>query len=100
MNDLKKLILASIGGVSMTYDKVEEMVEKLASRGQITLEQGKKLSEELMRKGKQKDDSIDKDEVQAILLQMNVAQRKDIEELELKIAALNAQIDEMVENNE
>lgn len=101
MNDLKKMILAGIGGASLSYDKAEEMVEKLASKGQITVDQGKKLSEELIRKGKGKlkDDAIDKDEIQAILLQMNVAQRKDIEELEAKIAVLNVQIDELIENN-
>lgn len=101
MNDLKKMILAGIGGASMTYDKAEEMVGKLASRGQITVEQGKKLSEELIRKGKgkMKDDAIDKEEIQAILLQMNVAQRNDIDDLEVKIATLNAQIDELIEKN-
>ncbi|MFL2106423.1 phasin family protein [Desemzia sp. FAM 23991] len=101
MNDLKKMILAGIGGASMSYDKAEEMVEELATRGQITVDQGKKLSEELIRKGKgkMKDDTLDKDEIQAILLQMNVAQRKDIEDLELKITALNAQMDELIENN-
>lgn len=95
------MILAGIGGASLTYDKAEEMVEKLAFKGQITVDQGKKLSEELIRKGKgkMKNDTIDKDEIQAILLQMNVAQRKDIEDLEGKIATLNAQIDELIENN-
>lgn len=102
MNELKKLILASIGGASMSYDKVEETINKLSTRGQITVDEGKKLSEELIRKGKGKfkDDSIDKDELQALLLQMNVAQRKDIDDLEKRIADLNSQIDELVAKND
>lgn len=102
MNELKKLILASIGGASMTYDKAEETINKLSTRGQITVEEGKKLSEELLRKGKGKmqDDSINKEELQAMLLQMNVAQRKDIEDLEIKVAELNRQIDELVAKND
>lgn len=102
MNELKKLILASIGGASMTYDKAEETINKLSTRGQITVEEGKKLSEELIRRGKGKtqEDSINKDELQEMLLQMNVAQRKDIEDLELKVAELNRQIDELVAKND
>lgn len=101
MNELKKLVLASIGGASMSYDKLEETINNLAIRGQITVDEGKKLSEELIRKGtgKSKDEQIDQEELQSMLLQMNVAQRKDIEDLEKKIAELNNQIDELVSKN-
>lgn len=99
MNDLKKLILASIGGATITVEKVEDTVKMLARKGQITVDQGKVLSEELTRKGKgksDKDTELSKEELQEVLMQMKVAQREDISALEKKVTELNEQIEKLV----
>ncbi len=44
---LKKLVLAGIGAVSVTAEKAKEIIDELAKRGEITVEQGKALTEEL-----------------------------------------------------
>ena len=45
--DLKKVILAGIGAVAVTAEKSKEVVEDLVKKGELTVEQGKVLNEEL-----------------------------------------------------
>lgn len=47
--DLKKLLLAGLGAVATTADKSKQIVDELVRKGEITLEQGKVLNEELKR---------------------------------------------------
>ena len=45
--DLKKVLLAGIGAVAVTAKKSKEVVEQLVKKGELTVEQGKVLNEEL-----------------------------------------------------
>ena len=45
--DLKKVLLADIGAVAVTAEKSKEVVEQLVKKGELTVEQGKVLNEEL-----------------------------------------------------
>ena len=45
--DLKKVVLAGIGAVAVTAEKSKEVVEQLVKKGELTVEQGKVLNEEL-----------------------------------------------------
>ncbi len=47
--DLKKLLLAGLGAVATTAEKSRQIVDELVQKGEITLEQGKVLNEELKR---------------------------------------------------
>lgn len=47
--DLKKIILAGIGAVAVTTEKSRGILEELVKKGEITVEQGKILNEELKR---------------------------------------------------
>jgi polyhydroxyalkanoate synthesis regulator phasin len=44
---LKKLVLAGIGAVAETTEKSSELIDNLAKKGEITVEQGKELNKEL-----------------------------------------------------
>lgn len=46
-NDLKKVLLAGIGAVAMTVEKSEDLVKDLVKKGELTMEQGKALNQEL-----------------------------------------------------
>lgn len=48
-NDLKKIILAGIGAVATTAEKSKNVVDALVEKGELTVEQGKVLNEELKR---------------------------------------------------
>ncbi len=43
----RKFFLAGIGAAAMTVEKSEEILEELVKKGELTVEQGKALNEEL-----------------------------------------------------
>lgn len=52
--DVKKILLAGIGAAAITAEKSKEVVEELVKKGEITIEQGKVLNEELKHTIKEK----------------------------------------------
>ncbi len=46
---LKKVILMGIGAAAITVEKSQEMVDELVKKGELTVEQGKELNQELKR---------------------------------------------------
>ncbi len=50
---LKKIILAGIGGVAVTAEKSKELLDEMVKKGELTVEQGKVLNEELKHNIKQ-----------------------------------------------
>lgn len=47
--DVKKIFLAGIGAAAVTVEKSSEIVDTLVKKGELTVEQGKVLNEELKR---------------------------------------------------
>ena len=47
---IRRMFLAGVGAISMTGEKAKELVEELVKRGEISVAQGKVLTEELQRK--------------------------------------------------
>lgn len=45
--NVKKLLLAGIGAVAVTAEKSKDVLEDLVEKGELTVEQGKALNEEL-----------------------------------------------------
>lgn len=45
--ELKKVLLAGIGAVALSAEKSKELVEQFVKKGELTVEQGKVLNEEL-----------------------------------------------------
>lgn len=50
--DVKKIFLAGVGAIAVTAEKSRDLVEELVKKGQLTVEQGKVLNEELKHRGK------------------------------------------------
>ena len=48
--ELRKVLLAGIGAVATTAEKSKDLVDALVAKGELTVEQGKVLNEELKRK--------------------------------------------------
>lgn len=87
---MKKIMLAGIGAVAVTAEKSKEVLEELVSRGELTVEQGKVLNEELkhnvkeamQKKAKQEDDSghkeADPSELLKSMTKEQIAQLKEL----------------------
>lgn len=90
-NSLKKLLLAGLGTMALTYEKAESMVDELVKKGEIAVSEGKELNEELKRKIDQcktadKNQSIET--VKKMISELEFASKKDIEDLKNRIETL------------
>lgn len=53
MGGLNKAFLATVGAVAITAEKSQQAVEDLVKKGELTVQQGKSLNQELSRKTKE-----------------------------------------------
>ena len=85
-DSMKKIILAGIGAAATTADKSKEILDDLVKRGELTVEQGKVLNEELKHNVKK---AGKKEETDAADLQKGLSPEQ--------IAALKEQLAKMDE---
>jgi len=90
---LKKIFLAGIGSLALTYDKAKDLVEDMVERGKITVEQGKKLNEELKRvvednKSNAQNISEVENNIKNYINSLNLATKEDLETLSNRIEKL------------
>ncbi len=90
---LKRLVMIGIGGTALAVEKVSDYVDELVEQGKITVDEGKKLTEELIRNKEKEVTEKGREEIEAILLEMNIAQRQDIEKLEKRIEDLERELE-------
>lgn len=96
MDELKKLMFAGIGGAALTYEKAQEIIEGLEKKGQLSVDEGKRLKEELVqRKNKGDNDLSNREELEVQLIEMGAKHRKDIDDLEKKVVDLTQKMDEL-----
>lgn len=63
--NMKKLLLAGIGAVAVTAEKSKELLDEMVKKGELTVEQGKVLNEELkhtIKKTVKKDSATEEQE--------------------------------------
>ena len=53
MGGLNKAFLATVGAVAITAEKSQQAVEDLVKKGELTVQQGKSINQELSRKAKE-----------------------------------------------
>lgn len=91
---LKNLILAGIGTVAYTYEKGAEMVDELVKKGDLTINQGKQINEELKRKIDEKKAQttsgagVTADVLKDILAGLNLATKEDLKDLKERVDKL------------
>lgn len=83
--EMEKVLLLGIGAAATTAEKSKELLDTLVEKGELTIEQGKVVNEELKRKAKDKDSSLRKDLIHTIM------ERLTPEELEI----IKSKLDDM-----
>ena len=53
MGGLNKAFLATVGAVAITAEKSQQVVDDMVKKGELTVQQGKSLNQELSRKAKE-----------------------------------------------
>lgn len=89
---LKKVLLAGIGAVAVTGEKSKELLDEMVKKGELTVEQGKALNEELKHniKSTVKEKTSSPEELDELLDKMTPEQ----------MALLKQRIDEMEKKQE
>ncbi len=96
-DDLRKIFLAGLGAAAVTSEKAKQMVDELVKKGELTLEQGKVLNEELQRKVRTKvREAVSEDGEQSpsgagsVLGSVEKMSPEELRTLKAKIAAVEA----------
>ncbi|MDO4287852.1 MAG: DUF2680 domain-containing protein [Eubacterium sp.] len=104
---LKNILLAGVGAVATTAEKSKEIVDQLVEKGELTVEQGKVMNEELKRnlKEKVKDNVtvvVKEDEVDAdtVVARMDSMSPEELQAIKDKLAHLEAKDAEDAETAE
>jgi len=92
---LDKMMELGLGAALLTKDAATKLVDDLVKRGSMTGEDGKRLFNEMMEKGrvqKERMDELIAETVNRLLEKSDVARRSHLEALEQRIAALESQL--------
>lgn len=87
-DDLKKVILAGIGAAATTAEKSKELVDQFVCKGELTVEQGKILNEELKHTVKEK--LCTPTDVEEIKKDLEKVSKDELVEIKKKIEELQA----------
>lgn len=87
---LKKLFLASVGAVAMGAEKSQEVVDELVKKGELTVEQGKTLNQELTRKARE---VIDGTADKALRSRLEAMTPEERAAYAAKVAEMSAELD-------
>ncbi|MCX9015364.1 MAG: phasin family protein [Candidatus Methanoperedens sp.] len=93
--NLRKMGLFSIGVISLTKEKVEELSKEMIKRGEITQEEGRKFVQDILKEKERQVKDIEKqvnEKVNDFIKKSGVVTKKDIQALEKKIDELEKKL--------
>lgn len=95
LEELRKAALVGVGGSALALEKSQETIDRLVEKGKLSVDEGKELTNRLIQRKKNEAQEVgyDREELEALLIEMNVAQRKDIDELEARVRELEDRLD-------
>ena len=95
---VRKVCLAGIGAVALTVEAVEDLVEKLVERGELTEEEGRKLVNDVWSRrkkdAKKAEDELNK-RVDELMKRFEIPSKTEFEDLSSKIDALGKKVDDL-----
>jgi polyhydroxyalkanoate synthesis regulator phasin len=95
---LKKGLMAGIGAVVLTTEKVQEAVRKLVEEGKITTEEGENLVQELVKSGERQWEEMStklSDTSKKWSEGAELIKRKEFEELKARVESMDQRLSEI-----
>ncbi len=89
--------LATVGVLSVSKEKVQEIVDQMVARGELNLDEGKQLVEKMVKRGQEERETMRglvHQEVQKVVGELDVVSRKDFQVLNEKLDALLKKLDQ------
>jgi len=100
VDDLKNILLAGIGTAAYSYEKACEIVNTMVKKGQLSVDQGKELSQELKKtlndtaeKTNDKTKSLTREDMIDVLKQMNFATKDEVADIKERLEKLEKKAD-------
>lgn len=91
----ERMMELGLGAALLTKEAATKLVDDMVKRGSVTKEDGKRLFQEMMEKGRAQKERIDEvvaETVGRVLEKSDLARRSQMEALEKRIAALEAEV--------
>ncbi len=85
---LRNLVLAGIGSFAYTLEKGMGMIDELVKKGELTINQGKELNQELRNRFQGKQTQPNQTMVKEIIASINPATKEDLHNLEARVSRL------------
>ena len=92
---IEKTVLAGIGALALSQKKVEELVEEMKSKLNISEEEGRSLLDNLkaaVEENRQKLEDLAREEVEKNLSRIGVVKQSDFDALKKKVATLEKRL--------
>jgi polyhydroxyalkanoate synthesis regulator phasin len=89
--------LATVGALSLSREKVQEIVDQMVARGELNLDEGKQLVDKMVKRGQEERETMRglvRQEVQKVVGELDMASRKDFQVLNDKLDALLKKLDQ------
>ncbi len=92
---IEKILLLGIGAASLTREKINELVDEMVKRGQLTREEGQKIVDQAVASAEREGSQVAgrfSDAYQDTLRAMGIAGRTHVDDLGRRIAVLEAKV--------
>ncbi len=97
MDAFKNLMLAGLGVLGAGKDRVQSIVEGMIDKGELTREQGEKVLQSWVDKGKEEQASASSkisDEMARLIEKLNLVTRDDLDRLSARVEELEKRLGE------
>ncbi|ACV69256.1 phasin family protein [Desulfohalobium retbaense] len=98
LDTLKRSILASLGAAFITKDRVEEAMQRLVERGELTREEARRVTEEMAATGERELAEI-RDEISKAVTNslegLHIATQSQVETLESRLKGVESRLGQL-----
>ena len=89
MDELRKLLLSTVGAAGISIEKLDAAVQDLIEKGKLSVKEGKELREELIRKRKsESDELLTKSMLEDIMDSFNFVHQRELNTLRERVEVL------------
>ncbi len=88
---LERGFLATVGVLSLSREKIQEVVDQAVARGELNFDEGKQLVDKLVKRGQEERETMRtlvRQEVQKAVAELDLVSHKDFEVLNEKLDSL------------
>lgn len=99
---LRKSLQASLKALEVLEDEVQENIDALADRGEISLAEAQELREELLTRAQRSQATLEErisKEIEASLIRLRVPTRSDLEGLNSQLEQMESKIDSLISDS-